>query len=148
MCEVARILQTVQWFYQEASLKPKLQSNWKQSIGNKISALNNSIELLKKAKDRSKLFGIEIKTAKQVMKRFNLTLEKPHDVMKAIISLKELTRIYEKKLEMHTKRKERRRKNQCFELYRSKFYRKLSGVDIPEHQVDINEIREYWSKMW
>ncbi|KAF7684529.1 LINE-1 retrotransposable element ORF2 protein [Astathelohania contejeani] len=32
--------------------------------------------------------------------------------------------------------------------YRSKFYRKLSGVDGPEHQVDINEIREYWSKMW
>ncbi|KAF7682971.1 hypothetical protein TCON_1821, partial [Astathelohania contejeani] len=81
MCEVARILQTVQWCYQEASLKPKLPSNWKQSIENKISALNNSIELLKKAKDRSKLSGIEIKAAKQVMKRFNLTLEKPHDVM-------------------------------------------------------------------
>ncbi|KAF7682751.1 LINE-1 retrotransposable element ORF2 protein, partial [Astathelohania contejeani] len=107
-----------------------------------------SIELLKKAKDRSKLSGIEIKAAKQVMKRFNLTLEKPHDVMEAIISLKELTRIYEKKLEMHTKRKECRRENQCFELYRSKYYRKLSGVDIPKHQVDINEIREYWFKMW
>ncbi|KAF7671359.1 hypothetical protein TCON_2786, partial [Astathelohania contejeani] len=68
--------------------------------------------------------------------------------MRAIISLKESARIYEKKLEMHTKCKERRRENQCFELYRSKFYRKLSGVDGPEHQVDINEIREYWSKMW
>ncbi|KAF7673141.1 hypothetical protein TCON_2762 [Astathelohania contejeani] len=73
MCEVARILQTVQWCYQEASLKPKRPSNWKQSIENKISALNNSIELLKKAKDRSKLSGIEIKAAKQAMKRFNLT---------------------------------------------------------------------------
>ncbi|KAF7682725.1 hypothetical protein TCON_2058 [Astathelohania contejeani] len=49
---------------------------------------------------------------------------------------------------MHTKRKERRRENQCFELYRSKFYRKLSGVDGSEHQVNINEKREYWSKMW
>ncbi|KAF7684030.1 hypothetical protein TCON_0783 [Astathelohania contejeani] len=82
------------------------------------------------------------------MKRLNLTLEKPHDVMEAIISLKESARIYEKWLKMHTKRKERRRENQCFELYRSKFYRKLSGVDEPEHQVDIGEIREYWSKMW
>ncbi|KAF7680954.1 hypothetical protein TCON_2429, partial [Astathelohania contejeani] len=100
MCEVARILQTVQWCCQEASLKPKLPSNWKQSIENKMSALNNSIELLKKAKDRSKLSGIKIKAAKQVMKRFNLTLEKPHDVMEAIISLKESARIYEKKLEM------------------------------------------------
>ncbi|KAF7677272.1 hypothetical protein TCON_2643, partial [Astathelohania contejeani] len=82
------------------------------------------------------------------MKRFNLTLEKPHDVMEAILLLKESTCIYEKKIEMHTKHKERRRENQCFELYRCKFYRKLSGVDVPEHQMDINEIREYWSKMW
>ncbi|KAF7683490.1 hypothetical protein TCON_1301 [Astathelohania contejeani] len=82
------------------------------------------------------------------MKRLNLTLKKLHGVMEALISLKESARIYEKKLEMHTKRKERRRENQCFELYRSKFYRKLFGVDGPEHQVDINEIREYWSKMW
>ncbi|KAF7682989.1 hypothetical protein TCON_1799 [Astathelohania contejeani] len=123
MCEVARILQTVWWCYQEASLKPKLLSNWKQSIENKIYALNNSVELSKKAKDRSKLSGIEIKAAKQVMKRFNLTLEKPHDVMEAIISLKESALIYEKKLEMHIKRKERRRENQCFKIYRSKFYR-------------------------
>ncbi|KAF7683049.1 hypothetical protein TCON_1736 [Astathelohania contejeani] len=82
------------------------------------------------------------------MKRFNLTLENPHDVMEAIISLKESARICGKKLEMHTKRKERRLENQCFELYRSKFYWKLSGVDGPGHQADINKISEYWSKMW
>ncbi|KAF7670558.1 hypothetical protein TCON_2811, partial [Astathelohania contejeani] len=82
------------------------------------------------------------------MRRLNFTLENPYDVLETIISLKESTRIYEKKLEKHTKRKERRLENQCFESYRSKFYQKLFGVDRPEHQVDINEIREYWSKMW
>ncbi|KAF7683083.1 hypothetical protein TCON_1701 [Astathelohania contejeani] len=82
------------------------------------------------------------------MKKLNLTLEKSHDVMEAIISLKESARIYEKMLEMHIKRKERRSENQWFEFYRSKFYRKLFGVDEPEHQVDIGKIREYLSKMW
>ncbi|KAF7683878.1 hypothetical protein TCON_0935, partial [Astathelohania contejeani] len=82
------------------------------------------------------------------MRRLNYTLKNPYDVLETIISLTESVRIYEKKLEMHTKRKDRRRENQCFELYRSKVYRKLSGVDEPEHQVDICEIREYWSKMW
>ncbi|KAF7683125.1 hypothetical protein TCON_1664 [Astathelohania contejeani] len=107
MCEVARILQTVQWCYHKTSLKPKLLSNPKQSIENKISAFNNLIELLKKAKYISKVSGIKIKAAKQVMKRLNPTLKKPHDAIEAIISLKESARIYEKKIEMHTKRKER-----------------------------------------
>ncbi|KAF7680974.1 hypothetical protein TCON_2412 [Astathelohania contejeani] len=118
-----------------------------QSIENKTSALNNSIELLKKAKDIRKLFGIVIKAAKQIMKKLKLAPEKPHDVMKAIILSKESACIYEKKIEMHTKHKERRLENQCLEKYRSKFYLKLSGVDEPEHQVDIGEIREYWSKI-
>ncbi|KAF7682555.1 hypothetical protein TCON_2222 [Astathelohania contejeani] len=74
MCEVARILKRAQWCYQEASIKPILLSNWKQSIKNKIATLNNSIELLKKAKDRCKLSGINIKSAKQIMKRLNFTL--------------------------------------------------------------------------
>ncbi|KAF7683102.1 hypothetical protein TCON_1690 [Astathelohania contejeani] len=112
MCEVARILQTVQWCYQEASLKPKLPSNWKQGIENKISALNNSIELLKKAKDRSKLSGIEIKAVKQMIKTFYFTLKKPHEIIEAIVSLKKSNRIYKKKHEMHNKRIERRRENQ------------------------------------
>ncbi|KAF7684297.1 hypothetical protein TCON_0509 [Astathelohania contejeani] len=133
MCEVASLLQTVQWCYQEALFKPKLISNRKQSIKNKISALNNSIMLLKKGKDRSKLSGIKIKAVKQIMKRLNLILEKPHDVMEAIISLKESARIYKKRLEMQTKRRKRRRENQCFEVYRSKLYWKLSGIDKPEH---------------
>ncbi|KAF7683185.1 hypothetical protein TCON_1606 [Astathelohania contejeani] len=43
------------------------QINWKQSIENKISDLNNSIELSKKAKYSSNLSCIKIKAAKQII---------------------------------------------------------------------------------
>ncbi|KAF7682684.1 hypothetical protein TCON_2099 [Astathelohania contejeani] len=122
MCNLARILQTVQWCYQEAtSIKPKPKSPWYENINNKISTINSSIALLNKAKDRRKLSGTETIEAKRIMRKLNLTFEKPHDLTEAIVSLKESIRIYSKKLEMYAKRKERRHENQCFELYRGGF---------------------------
>ena len=148
MCDVVKIFQVVQWCYQETTSKPKAPSQWKDNIDKKILSVNSSIGLLTKAKDRSKLSGSETKTAKNIMRRFNLVLDKPRDIDEAIVLLKESARIYSKKLEMHANRRDRRRENQTFELYRSQFYRKLSGEVKLEHKVDMKEIRGYWSKMW
>ncbi|KAF7679682.1 hypothetical protein TCON_2516 [Astathelohania contejeani] len=112
MCDVVRILQTVQWCYQEAtSIKLKQKSPWYEIINNKISTTNSSIALLNKAKDRSKLSGTKTIEAKRTMRKLNLNFEKPHDLTEAIVSLKELIRIYSKKLEMYAKRKERKHEN-------------------------------------
>ncbi|KAF7683313.1 hypothetical protein TCON_1475 [Astathelohania contejeani] len=109
-----------------------LISNWKHSIEIKISALNNSIELLKKIKDKSELSGIEIKAAKQIINKLNHTLEKLHDVMETMILLKEFACIHEKSLKYKFNAKSVHRKY-CFESYMSKFYRKFSGVVEPEN---------------
>ncbi|KAF7682871.1 hypothetical protein TCON_1913 [Astathelohania contejeani] len=149
MCDVAKILQTVQWCYQEVTpIKPKPKSQWYENINNKINTLSSSIALLNKAKDRSKLSGIETIEAKRIMRKSNLTFEKPHELTEDIVFLKESIRIYCKKLEMYAKRKDRRRENQCFELYRGKFYRRLSEEAQMVHGVDVEKIKEYWSTMW
>ncbi|KAF7683433.1 hypothetical protein TCON_1350 [Astathelohania contejeani] len=49
---------------------------------------------------------------------------------------------------MYAKRKERRHENQCFDLYRGRFYRRLSGEAKMVHGVDMEKIKEYWSTMW
>ncbi|KAF7680952.1 hypothetical protein TCON_2432 [Astathelohania contejeani] len=49
---------------------------------------------------------------------------------------------------MYAKRNERRREHQCFELYKGRFYRKLSGESQMVHGVDMKKIKEYWSTMW
>ncbi|KAF7684154.1 hypothetical protein TCON_0651 [Astathelohania contejeani] len=49
---------------------------------------------------------------------------------------------------MYAKRKERTRENQCFKLYRGRFYRRLSGESQMVHGVDVKKIKEYWSTMW
>ncbi|KAF7680929.1 hypothetical protein TCON_2452 [Astathelohania contejeani] len=82
------------------------------------------------------------------MRKLNLTFEKPHDLTEAIVSLKESIQIYSKKLEMYAKRKERRHENQCFELYRGRFYWRLSEEAQMVHGVDVEKIKEYWSTMW
>ncbi|KAF7680950.1 hypothetical protein TCON_2431 [Astathelohania contejeani] len=106
--------QTVQWCYWEASLKPMLPSNRKQSIENKIFSLYILIMLIKKANDISKLSGLKIKAAKQIIRRLNFTLENPHDVIEAMISLKNSAHKYEKMLYLHIKLKERILENRCF----------------------------------
>lgn len=148
MTDIARILQTAQACYQEATTKCRVLSPWKKSIEDKISTLSKSKEMIEKKGGPSKMTIGETKAARKVMRQLNLVLDKPRDRNEAVVKLNESIRVYEKKLEMHEQRKEFRRQNQCFELHRRKFYRGISEGPAPVHDVESREIREYWSTMW
>ena len=55
---------------------------------------------------------------------------------------------FSKKLEMHERRKEFRRQNHRFELFRRRFYREVSESKSVNHKVTEDEMREFWSTMW
>ena len=77
-----------------------------------------------------------------------LILDKPKDVDKMISFLEERIVAYEKKIVSHYNRKEWRRENEKFELYRGRFYRDLKEEKRINHQVDNEKIKEWWLKMW
>lgn len=70
------------------------------------------------------------------------------DIDEAIADIKAKVCVFSKKLEMHERRKEFRRQNQYFELFRRRFYRKISEAEVVTHQVTKDEIKEFWSTMW
>ncbi|XP_076384682.1 uncharacterized protein LOC143263815 [Megalopta genalis] len=82
------------------------------------------------------------------MRELNLKACLGRDLTEAIAKLGEKAAIYQKKPEISEQRREYRRQNQSFELYRSNFYRNLEESEVVEHQVKNVEIKNFWSKMW
>ncbi|KAF9761063.1 hypothetical protein NGRA_2888 [Nosema granulosis] len=73
------------------------------------------------------------------------------DIMKMKRYLEEAILVYEKKIKISNNRKEYRRQNRKYELYRERFYRDLEGnntFDIGESLINTEDIDSFWSKMW
>ncbi|KAK1347573.1 hypothetical protein LUQ84_003106 [Hamiltosporidium tvaerminnensis] len=77
---VARIIQTAQVYYDEATRKEKPRSAWKENIESKISKLVLSKDLLEKARKQEKLPTSETKSLKKIMREFNLNLSCVNDL--------------------------------------------------------------------
>ncbi|KAK1347567.1 hypothetical protein LUQ84_003101 [Hamiltosporidium tvaerminnensis] len=123
---VARIIQTAQVYYDEATRKEKPRSAWKENIESKISKLVLSKDLLEKARKQEKLPTSETKSLKKIMREFNLNLSSVTDISKALAKKNESLNVYEKKITMYESRKRFRKENSMFELFRGRFYRGLS----------------------
>ncbi|TBU20829.1 reverse transcriptase, partial [Hamiltosporidium tvaerminnensis] len=138
---VERIIQAAQVCYDEATRKEKPRSAWKENIESKISKLVLSKDLLEKARKQEKLSTSKTKSLKKIMREFNLNLSSVTDLSEALVKKNESLNVYEKKITMHESRKQFRKENRMFELFRDRFYRGLS-----ERVRD--EIVSFWSTLW
>ncbi|TBU11070.1 reverse transcriptase, partial [Hamiltosporidium tvaerminnensis] len=129
--DIARIIQTAQ--------RPR--STWKESIESKISVLKLSKDILEKARRREELSSSQTKSLKKIMREFNLDLNKTNDLSEALVKKNELITVYEKKLTRYESRKQFRKENRMFELFRGRYYRGLS-------ELNRDEIVSFWSTMW
>ncbi|TBU10333.1 reverse transcriptase, partial [Hamiltosporidium tvaerminnensis] len=145
---VARIIQAAQVCYDEATRKEKPRYAWKKNIEIKISKLVLSKILLEKARKQKKLSTSETKSLKKIMREFNLNLSSVTDLSEALVKKNESLNVYEKKITMHESRKQFRKENRMFELFRDRFYRGLSERVESEHVVSRDEIVSFWSTMW
>ncbi|TBU10471.1 reverse transcriptase, partial [Hamiltosporidium tvaerminnensis] len=146
--EAAYIMQAAQVCYDEATRKEKPRSAWKENIESKISKLVLSKDLLEKARKQEKLSTSETKSLKKIMREFNLNLSNVTDLSEALVKKNESLNVYEKKIAMHESRKQFRKENRMFKLFRGLFYRGLSERLESEHAVSRDEIVSFWSTMW
>ncbi|TBU17347.1 hypothetical protein CWI38_0287p0010 [Hamiltosporidium tvaerminnensis] len=146
--EAAYIMQAAQICYDEATRKEKPRSAWKENIESKISKLVLSKDLLEKARKQEKLSTSETKSLKKIMREFNLNLSSVTDLSGALVKKNESLNVYEKKITMYESRKQFRKENRMFELFRGRFYRGLSERVESEHVVSRDEIVSFWSTMW
>ncbi|TBU10066.1 reverse transcriptase, partial [Hamiltosporidium tvaerminnensis] len=145
---VARIIQAAQLGFDEATRKEKPRSAWKENIESKISKLVLSKDLLEKARKQEKLSTSETKSLKKIMREFNLNLSSVTDLSEALVKTNESLNVYEKKITMHESRKQFRKENRMFELFRGRFYHGLSERVKSEHVVSRDETVSFWSTMW
>ena len=146
--QAVQILQAVQHSYQKMTAKEKKQSTWQESILAKAEKARMSVKLLEKVKAREKLSPEETKEGRRIMRELDLVLERFDDIEQAIGLLGERALVYEEKLNSFARRKEFRKDNVCFELYRSKFYRQLACEPSAECLVEKEEVKTYWDTMW
>ncbi|KAK1348282.1 hypothetical protein LUQ84_002287 [Hamiltosporidium tvaerminnensis] len=146
--EAAYIMQAAQICYDEATHKEKPRSAWKENIERSISKLILSKDLLEKARKQEKLSTLETKSLKKIMQEFNLNLSSVTDLSEALVKKNESLNVYEKKITMHEIRKQFRKENRMFELFRGRFYRGLSERVESEHVVSRDEIVSFWSTIW
>ncbi|TBU19956.1 reverse transcriptase, partial [Hamiltosporidium tvaerminnensis] len=137
---VARIIQAAQLGFDEATRKEKPRSAWKANIESKTSKLVLSKDLLEKARKQEKLSTSETKSLKKIMREFNLNLSSVTDLSETLVKKNESLNVYEKKITMHETRKQFRKENRMFELFRGRFYRGLS------ERVESEQV--FWSTMW
>lgn len=135
--EMARILQATQICYQEMTKRELKPSVWKERILKKIADYEDKVKLLKRVRALEKLSTQEKRETKKVMPELNMLACLKQDTSKAIETFNERIAIYLRKLEVADRRREYRRQNQSFDLYRSNFYRKLGGA---------NEVTQKWAK--
>ncbi|TBU12882.1 hypothetical protein CWI38_0595p0020 [Hamiltosporidium tvaerminnensis] len=121
--EAAYIMQTAQVCYDEATREEKLRSAWKENIESKISKLVLSKDLPEKARKQEMLSTSETKSLKKIMREFNLNLSSVTDLSEALVKKNESLNVYEKKITMHESRKQSRKENRMFKLFRGQFYR-------------------------
>ncbi|TBU11464.1 reverse transcriptase [Hamiltosporidium tvaerminnensis] len=145
---IARIIQAAQVCYDEAKRKEKPRSAWKINIESKISKLVLSKDLLEKARKQEKLSTSETKSLKKIMREFNLNLSSVTDLSEALVKKNESLNVYEEKITMYERRKQFRKENRMFEIFRGRFYRGLSERVESEHVVSRDEIVSFWSTMW
>ncbi|KAK1350587.1 hypothetical protein LUQ84_000814 [Hamiltosporidium tvaerminnensis] len=138
--EAAYIMQAAQVCYDEATRKEKPRSAWKEKIESKISKLVLSKDLLEKARKQEKLSTSETKSLKKIMREFNLNLSSVTDLSEALVKKNVSLNVYEKKITMYESRKQFRKENRMFELFRGRFYRGLSERVESEHVVSRDEI--------
>jgi hypothetical protein len=84
----------------------------------------------------------ELKASRRLIGEKKLILDKPKDLDRMIFFLEERILIYEKKISNHQNKKELRKENDKFELYRGRFYRDLKEEKKEGHQVKSEEIKE------
>ncbi|KAK1350120.1 hypothetical protein LUQ84_001103 [Hamiltosporidium tvaerminnensis] len=123
---VARIIQVARVCYDEATRKEKPRSAWKENIESKISKLS----------------------LKRIMREFNLNFSSVTDLSEALVKKNESLNVYEKKITMYESRKQFRKENRMFELFRGRFYRGLSERVESENVVNRDEVMSFWSTMW
>ncbi|XP_015189380.1 PREDICTED: uncharacterized protein LOC107073304 [Polistes dominula] len=82
------------------------------------------------------------------MKSQNKLLCRKLDPVEVKSFLNDKILIYQKKLECYEKRSRFRLENRKFELYRGKFYRELESIKINHHNVNVEDIKNFWSSMW
>ncbi|WUR02658.1 reverse transcriptase [Vairimorpha necatrix] len=125
------------------------KSVWKESIEDKINAMEQKKTLFDKCKfEKDKITEEEKKALRKCMRERNLILSKANDVIKMELYLKERILVYKKKIEVYEKRKAYRNENTKFELYRGRYYRDLNAEEKNNHKVGKKEIEDFWSKMW
>ncbi|KAK1347931.1 hypothetical protein LUQ84_002627 [Hamiltosporidium tvaerminnensis] len=141
-------MQATQICYDEATRKEKPRSAWKENIESKISKPVLSKDLLEKACKQEKLSTSETKSLRKIMREFNLNLSSLTAISEALVKKNESLNVYEKKITMHESRKQFRKENRMFELFRGRFYRGLSERVESEHVVSRDEIGSFWSTVW
>ena len=145
--DLAKILQASQLTYQAICTKSTIKSTWKENIQHKINLANQSIKLLKIPKEQRT--EQDLSKCRKVMRELGLVLDRKDDIINAISILTERSAVYQRKMDTHEKRKQFSIVNRNFELYRSMFYKNLSGKSVElSAQVDKGDIRRFWSTMW
>jgi len=145
--DLAKILQASQLTYQAINSKPVSKSKWSENIQRKICKAKDSIRLLNLNREhRNKE---DVRKSRKIMRELGMVLDRKDDIINAKSILTEKAAIYQRKLDTHEKRKEFSKANRSFELYRSQFYKNLSGMNSESPaQVDEEEVKKFWSTMW
>lgn len=83
------------------------------------------------------------------MRELRLVFERKDDLSQAISILSEREAVYRKKLVSYQQRIDFHKENECYELFRSRYYRRLG--DEPQqinNQVTKEQVVSYWNTMW
>jgi len=146
--DIVVVIQAIQRCYQSMTEKEKKQSSWTKSIQSKIESLKSKTEVLKRIQKQEKPEAEDIKTGRRIMRELNLILQLKDDKAEAIDIIEQKAAVYQRKLDSYAQRKDFRKDNMCFELYRSKFYRGFDGTQPVEQTVENNKVRKFWETMW
>ncbi|TBT96971.1 hypothetical protein CWI36_3233p0010, partial [Hamiltosporidium magnivora] len=113
---------------------------WKKNIEIEISKLILYKDLVEKTREQSKLSTSETKSLQKIMRKLNLNVKSVTDLSEALVKKNESLDVYEKKITDHESRKQFRKKNWMFELFRGRFYRGLFERVESEHVVVVTKI--------
>ena len=115
MTNIALTIQAGQIAYERATRITKNPSEWRSNIESKIIKWKSLIEILEKSKKLIKIPNEEKRKARSFMTSERLKFGNSQDAIEAISKLNDNILIFQKKIDMHEKRKAFTRANKSFD---------------------------------
>ncbi|XP_029655920.1 uncharacterized protein LOC115229760 [Octopus sinensis] len=145
--DISTLIYSSQCTYHRITKKEFSPSNWVDNVKRKIESLTENESIITKF-FTSTVSDEEKKKATDILCSFNYKKLKSGEFERISTAINDKIKILMKKVNISDSRRQFRKDNRNFELYRKSFYRRLNSTIQHNECIDTDRCLKFWTNVW